>query len=804
VAAAVLPSLATFFVQSLIWSLLRPFAWLLFAFSVFLSAWIGGAWSGIGATVVAALLTSWAFLPPERSFHLENRTHLLSAAIFVLMGFVFSAFQGRLRRAIRDAAAALASTRCANEELRKVVKERGVLAALVNNSLDFISINDLSGKRLYLNPAGRRMVELPDDTKVEDTQISDYYPSDLRPFATDVLPESVMEKGAWQGETYFRNWRTGERIPVSNSVFIVRDPETSSILGTGSITRDVSDMRRAREAVEEANAKLATANEALRMSEAKFSGLVAVASDAIVSVDADQRIVIYNEGAERIFGWKAQEVLGAPMDVLIPERFRAAYGQHVADFAAEPARARTADRASVFGLRKNGEEFAAEGAISKSDVDGSRLCTVLLRDVTVERRHEEELTFLAEVGSALALTLDYEETLTNVAQLAVRQLADFCAVDVMSDDGTLSRLRVVSRDPSKAWLCDLIRQISLDRARPLVMWSVLDSRRPVVRNGVTAERRAVFADDPAHREVLASFKPRAVMSVPLLAHGKLLGTMTFLSATPSRDYGPDDVRLAEELAVRAALAIENARLYREARRAVQARDDVLGIVAHDLRNPVNSILMASHMLVRRGSEPERRAQKPLHAIGRSALRMNRLINDLLDVTSMEAGRLSIEPTPVSACQIISDSVEAHRALADSSSLDLRLDAAPSLPDVWADRERLLQVFENLIGNAVKFTEPGGRITVGAAPGQGEDVFWVSDTGRGISADDVPHVFDRFWQAHRTGHRGAGLGLPIVKGIVEAHGGRIWVESAPGRGATFAFTIPTAPRVEPRRGERPAA
>jgi signal transduction histidine kinase len=119
--------------------------------------------------------------------------------------------------------------------------------------------------------------------------------------------------------------------------------------------------------------------------------------------------------------------------------------------------------------------------------------------------------------------------------------------------------------------------------------------------------------------------------------------------------------------------------------------------------------------------------------------------------------------------------------------------------VWADRDRLLQVFENLIGNAVKFTNPGGHVTVGASPGQGEDIFWVSDTGAGIAAEDIPHVFDRFWQGCGTRRCGAGLGLSIVKGIVEAHGGRVWVESAAGQGTTFAFSIPTVSQAEPGRG-----
>jgi signal transduction histidine kinase len=136
-------------------------------------------------------------------------------------------------------------------------------------------------------------------------------------------------------------------------------------------------------------------------------------------------------------------------------------------------------------------------------------------------------------------------------------------------------------------------------------------------------------------------------------------------------------------------------------------------------------------------------------------------------------------------------VEAQKLLASSASVELRIDVAPDLPEVWADRDRLVQVFENLIGNAVKLTKAGGSVTVGAAPRDGEVLFWVADTGVGIAAENLPHVFDRFWQAQKSGRRGAGLGLAIVKGIVEAHGGRIWVESTLGRGSTFFFTVPAS-------------
>ena len=182
----------------------------------------------------------------------------------------------------------------------------------------------------------------------------------------------------------------------------------------------------------------------------------------------------------------------------------------------------------------------------------------------------------------------------------------------------------------------------------------------------------------------------------------------------------------------------------------------------------------------------------MESIERGARRMNRLIRDLLDVTSLEAGRLSIQQARARPERLVADAVEAQRPHSDAASLTIECFVEPDLPEVWADRERLLQVFENLIGNAVKFTRPRGRIAVGAARGNAEVLFHVADTGQGIDATSLPHLFERFWQGPGARHRGAGLGLPIVKGIVEAHRGRIWVESVPGQGSTFFFTVPAAP------------
>jgi PAS domain S-box-containing protein len=228
------------------------------------------------------------------------------------------------------------------------------------------------------------------------------------------------------------------------------------------------------------------------------------------------------------------------------------------------------------------------------------------------------------------------------------------------------------------------------------------------------------------------------------------------------------------------------------RRAVAARDQILGLVAHDLRNPLGTVLMQVSAMARRGPEPERRNQRPIEIISRAARRMNHLIRDLLDVAQLEAGGgLRIERAQVSARDLVVEAMEVQRSLVSAAQLELELDVQGDLAEVWADRNRLLQVFDNLIGNAVKFSKAGGQVTIGAATRPHEVLFFVSDTGCGISPEGQAHVFERFWQAaEHAGRLGAGLGLPITKGIVETHGGRIWVESTPGQGSTFFFTIPT--------------
>ena len=424
-------------------------------------------------------------------------------------------------------------------------------------------------------------------------------------------------------------------------------------------------------------------------------------------------------------------------------------------------------------------------------------------DITERKRIEKQQQFLDEVSVALSTSIEYEQTLANLVRLVVQNFADWSAVDVMDEEGQLSRLKVASANPAQAALCAALEHLPPDRDLPHLARSVIESKRPIVVEKVTPEYVESLGLTPGHQQAVLAMGVTSFVAVPLLMRGQPLGALFLGSSTESRVFGQGDLRLAEALADRAAMAIENARLYRSAVYAAQLRDQVLGVVAHDLRNPLSTILLYTSAMKRQVPDPERRFLKPMEVIHQAATRMNRLIQDLLDVALMEAGQLTIERGRVSAGRLVNEAVDMQRRLASSSSLELRVEVDPDVPESWGDRDRLLQVFENLIGNAIKFTQAGGRITAGATSRDNEVVFWVADTGCGIPSENLPRVFDRFWQATRTARQGAGLGLPITRGIVEAHGGRIWVESTAGSGSTFFFTIPRASAAEESRPGRAA-
>jgi PAS domain S-box-containing protein len=535
------------------------------------------------------------------------------------------------------------------------------------------------------------------------------------------------------------------------------------------------------------------AERALRVSEARFAGIISIASDAIVSVDGNFEITLFNQGAEAIFGYRAEDVLGQPLEMLLPHRFRGNHARHMHAFAgAAVAARRMGERQEIAGLRRDGTEFPAEASISKLDLFGSPVFTVVLRDITDRKRIERSQRFLAQAGSILGSSLDYQTTLASVAGLTVPELADWCVIYIRDEDGSVRRLEVAHADPSRRNLLTQLMTYPLDPRSPHPVFTVVETGQPQIMNEVGEEFLDALSQSPQHRSIYDALGMGSLMMVPLTARGVTRGAMGFLSTRPHR-YGRDELALAQDLAVLSAMAVDNARLYRDAKAAVGARDDLIAVVSHDLGNPLSAIRIGTSLLLKTVPREELTSASWQHLeyIRQSAQQMENLINDLTDVKRLETGNVSLSPRPVQAATLAAEVMDVFRPIAESRSLTLECTVSAELPDIGADPRRLVQVLSNLLANALKFTEPGGRVAVSATESGGVVLFTVSDTGQGIPLEDQPHVFDRFWQARRDGKKGLGLGLAIARGIVDAHGGRIWLESMPGTGTTFLFTIPVA-------------
>ncbi|HEX6997138.1 MAG TPA: GAF domain-containing protein [Gammaproteobacteria bacterium] len=445
------------------------------------------------------------------------------------------------------------------------------------------------------------------------------------------------------------------------------------------------------------------------------------------------------------------------------------------------------------------EEIASWAALA---IDNAQLYRQAEDARAVAERARRHLEALAEISDELATELDPDAALKQLASRVVTTFADYC-VTYAADGRSIRRLGFAHRDPAQVPLVEALSAAappSLDDLEGL--GAVVRTGEPLLLADVTAEYLRLRAPSADVLDVLHKLDPRSAIVVPLKARGRTLGAIALVAtAASARRYDRDDLRVAIELANRAALLLDNARLYTEARSAIRARDDMIAVVSHDLRNPLQSISAAAALL-QLDPPPERRSRS-LQSIMVASEQMGRLLQDLLDISRMDAGQFSVTREALEVASLIGEAQTLFQPQAEDKSVRLVCRVAPDLPHVLADRGRILQVLTNLLGNALKFVPADGTITV-TAERWGDSVrVAVADTGMGIAPEHLPRVFERFWRGDRRKERGAGLGLAVAKGIVEAHGGWIGVESSPGRGSTFYFTLRAVPAAGsgPRRIDR---
>jgi signal transduction histidine kinase/CheY-like chemotaxis protein len=430
----------------------------------------------------------------------------------------------------------------------------------------------------------------------------------------------------------------------------------------------------------------------------------------------------------------------------------------------------------------------AQDYLVKGQVDATLLRRALRYGVQ-RKRAEIRAAFLAEAARILSSALDYSATLRRVCRLAAARLAEWCVV-YLEEDGVIHRMEAAHADRKRVPATPPMLARPVTRGTEHPVHAVLATGETRVFERIGPDFAGVVSESEDDRDFVRRIGLTSAIYAPMTVHGQTLGAIgLFRAGGPG--YDDDDRVLAEELGHLAAAAVDNARLYARATRATQVRDEVLAFVTHDLRNPLSAI----HMLAELLGEPEvdtATRLRHVERIVRSAEQMDRLIEDLVDVAAVEAGRVRVSPAPLPPAAFAHDAAEILSAAAAARGVTLDVEVPDTLPPIEADPDRLLRVVSNLVENAARVTPAGGRVVLRADDGEAEGVrFAVADSGPGIDPEHLEHVFDRFWQAQSARRGSAGLGLAIARGIVEAHGGRIWVESEPGAGSTFYFTIPRA-------------
>jgi len=414
-------------------------------------------------------------------------------------------------------------------------------------------------------------------------------------------------------------------------------------------------------------------------------------------------------------------------------------------------------------------------------------------DIDDRKHREEQQRFLAEASAVLVTSLDYESTLTSLAQLIVPRLADWCTVDMLTDDRNIERLAVTHQDAAKVELAwELNRLYPHDLYETEGVSKVIRTGQPELYPNIPDELLALVSRNAEHLKTLRQLGFKSSMIIPLIAHNRVLGAITLMAAESGRRFTAADLGFAEDLAQRAALAVDNARLYREAQEVNRLKDEFLATLSHELRTPLTAVLGWTRLLGT-GQLDETTQNRALETIERNAQSQVQLIDDILDVSRIIRGKLRLNVRPAELSPVIEAAVDSVRPAAEAKGIRLQVVLDPRAGPVSGDPDRLQQVVWNLLSNAIKFTPKDGRVQVLLTRVNSHLELTVSDTGQGIESKFLPYVFDRFRQADpsttRT-HGGLGLGLAIVRHLVELHGGTVTAESeGAGQGTTFKVSLP---------------
>ena len=675
------------------------------------------------------------------------------------------------RRLLQEEAARQTAERYTSE----IEKQREQLHVTLSSIGDAVIVADTEGRVTFLNPVAVALTGWqPEEAAGQPLENVFRIVNEITRQPAENPVERVLREGAVVGlanHTVLIS-REGREIAIADSAAPVRG-KAGAVGGAVLVFRDITEARRAAEA------------------RLQLAAIVESSDDAIIGQSLDGRILSWNKGAERLFGYTAAEIVGKPLSTLVPPE----QPDELPAIIERIKRGEDIEHYETLRLRKDGSRVDVSLTISPIQDDKGRIigASKIARDITLRKRQEAALRFLAEASKTLSELNDLPNTLQNVAGLAVPQFADWCAVDLCEEDGSLRRVAVAHIDPAKVELArDLYRRYPPDPGAAQRVWNVVRTGQAEFIPTISDDLLTATVKDPELLRSIRKLGLRSYMGVPLIIRRKVVGVVTFVTAESARRYDAADLAMAEDLAQRVAIAIENANLYQALREEDRRKSEFLAVLAHELRNPLAPL--------RNGLQVMKMARNNADAVERTRPMMERqlqvlarLVDDLLDVSRISRGRIELRKERVSLAAVVTSALEASEPLIRQNDHELTV----ALPDepvyVDGDKTRLAQALGNLLNNAAKYTDPGGRIWLTVERQGNEAIISVKDTGIGIPEAMVPKVFGLFAQADQSlekSHGGLGVGLTVVKWLVEMHGGSVEARSeGHGTGSEFIVRLP---------------
>ena len=752
-----------------LWGHDLPF--LTFVPAIVLSAWAGGFGPGMVTTILSAALADYFWLPPFNAFGVSGVADAIGLVFFTAIGLLIGALSETLHRSRR--------------------RLEGLLQSIDEGFVVF----DEDWRYRYVNDRAAELLRQSASSMVGRV-IWDLFPDIV---GTDI--ETHLRRASTRSEpvtfeTFYRPYGRWFRTRV----FPSRE-------GFSALLEDITDRKRD----EEASLRLAA--------------IVRSSEEAIVGKDLDGIITAWNPAAERLFGFTAPEAIGRSIRMIVPADRQAEED----DVLSRLRRGETIEHFETVRVRKDGTPINVALTVSPIKDAAGRVigASKIARDIGERLRSETERaklfgaeqaararaesaerrsTLLSESSAVLSSSLDAATTLRTVAWLVVPRFADWCIIDLVTRDNTLERVAVSAAGPDTEALLSELQQYAPNWTSSQPSAEALRSRATVAMPEVTEETLVSTARDARHLAIMRRLHPRSALAVPMAARQRVIGAITLVRTTPGHAYDTADVAMAEELARRAALAVDNATLYSEADQARaqaesanRAKDEFLAVLSHELRTPMNAVYGWARML-QMGQIDATTTPRALDAIVRNAHVQLQLIDDLLDVSRIVSGKMRLDIRPVDIHRVLEGALDAVRPAAEAKGLRLQSLIDPSAGPINGDPDRLQQVVWNLLMNAVKFTPRDGRIQLALQRVASHLEIAVSDTGAGIRPELLPVIFDRFKQGESGSTRnqgGLGIGLALVRHLVELHGGSVTAESAgEGQGATFRVKLPLVAALVP--------